>query len=45
MTGISVCLFWASWALGVKRIDQKTIAAFGPFRFCIHRVKKTWGEY
>ena len=37
MTGYSITLIPKSWALGRFDIRDKTLWAFGPFRFGIHR--------
>ena len=37
MTGFSVTLIPFSWALGRRDIRKKTLWAFGPLRFGIHR--------
>jgi hypothetical protein len=43
--GISIALFPTKWELGHRRIRQKNVVAFGPLRFCLHRVKGSLKEY
>lgn len=43
--GYSIALFPFDWTLGRFQVRQKTLYAFGPLRFCVHRVKGTLEEY
>lgn len=42
MTAFSITFVPASWAIGFWCIRQKTLYAFGPFRFSIHRGLGKW---
>lgn len=44
MTGWSITLILCSWAIGRKNIRHKTVVAFGPFRFSVHRELSAWKE-
>lgn len=43
--GISIAIFPTSWELTYKRIRSKDLIAFGPLRFCLHRVTGNLSEY
>lgn len=43
--GISIALFPTSWELTHKRIRNKSLIAFGPLRFCLHRVTGSLSDY
>ena len=43
MTGYSITLVPLSWHIGRWDIRKKTLWAFGPFRFVIHRGLGEWG--
>lgn len=44
-TGYSLSLFPTSWEVGKARIRNKTVLAFGPLRFSIHRVEGSLSDY
>jgi hypothetical protein len=42
MNGYSLTLIPRSWALDIWRKPHKTIVAFGPLRFVLHRALGPW---
>lgn len=44
MSGYSITLIPLSFAIGKVTIRNKTVWAFGPFRFSIHRNLAPWAE-
>ena len=44
MTAFSLTFVPFSWAIGRKDIRNKTLWAFGPIRFGVHRKLGTWKE-
>lgn len=45
MIGYSIAIFPTSWDFGKFQIRKKTMWAFGPFRFSIHRVTGDLSAY
>ncbi len=42
MTGYSITFILFSWVIGKYNVRKKTLWAFGPFRFGIHRNLESW---
>lgn len=44
MTGYSLTFVPFSWVVGIQHKTYKTLYAFGPFRFVIHRGLPSWKD-